>query len=330
MKKAEATYERAYPDLPLWREAIKKAEEAARLDPNAPEVWRLLAEIYTKTGWWIKAAEAWERYLELGGAASPAELAEVYKNLGYLAYQRGDLEEAISWYKKALQVNPEDAEAAAWLGRIYLELGDPRSALPYWELAARLEPSERNLYFLEQTKKMLAYGPEAVSAFYKGYAAYERGDKTKALIYFRRAAELAPDWVEPLRWLGRIYLELGMPEEAARYWEQVARRTGSPDAWHFYKLSKEAARVGLEAARAYFNGIAAYERGELELALKYFQEAVKKNPNYAKAWKWLGRVYYELGRFEEAAKAYKRALELNPNDAQAKYFYRLAKSAARR
>jgi len=55
---------------------------------------------------------------------------------------------------------------------------------------------------------------------------------------------------------------------------------------------------------------------------------VRENPDYAKAWKWLGRVHYEAGRFKEAAKAYERALVLNPEDAQAKYFYRLAKRAA--
>ena len=325
---ARAAYPRAYPDLPLWREVLRLGEEAARIDPEAPEVWKFLAQVYTETGWWIRAAEAWERYLALGGAKTPAELSEVYKNLGYLAYERGDLEEAIAWYQRALEAHPKDAEAAAWLGRIYLELGDPLAALPYWKLAFELDPNPRNRYFLEQTQKMAAYGPEAVSAFYKGYAAYERGDKETALVFFKRAADLAPDWVEPQRWLGRIYLELGMPAEAERYWEAVAKKTGAADAQYFLKLAREGKRYGLEAARAFFRGVAAYERGDLEAARAAFEEAVRKNPGYAKAWKWLGRVYYELGRFEEAARAYGKALELNPEDAQARYFYRLAKRAA--
>ena len=325
---AEAAYERAYPDLPLWREAIRLGEEAARLDPEAPEVWRFLAEVYTETGWWIRAAEAWQRYLEKGGAKTPAELAGVYRNLGYLAYERGAFEEAIAWYRKALEANPEDAEAAAWLGRIHLELGRPKDALPFWEKAVALDPSPKNRYFLEQTVKMAAFGPEAVSAFYKGYAAYEKKDKEAALVFFRRAADLAPDWIEPRRWLGRIYLELGLPAEAERYWAEVAGRTGAADAKYFLKLAREAKTYGLAAARAFFRGVAAYERGDLEAARTAFEAAVRENPDYAKAWKWLGRVHYEAGRFGEAARAYERALELNPGDAQAKYFYRLAKRAA--
>jgi len=328
-QEARAAYPRAYPDQPLWKETIRLGNEAAKIDPEAPEVWRFLAEVYTETGWWIRAAEAWERYLDLGGAQTPAELSEVYKNLGYLAYERGDLEEALAWYRRALEAHPKDAQAAAWLGRIYLELGDPKAALPYWKRAYELDPNPRNRYFLEQTQKMAAYGSEAVSAFYKGYAAYERGDKETALVFFKRAADLAPDWVEPRRWLGRIYLELGMPGEAERYWAEVLKRTGAADAEYFLRLSREGKRVGLEAARAFYRGIAAYERGDLEAARAAFEEAVRINPDYAKAWKWLGRVHYEEGRFEEAARAYRRALELNPEDGQARYFYRLATRAAK-
>jgi len=329
-QEARAAYPRAYPDRPLWKDVLELAQEAARLDPEAPEVWRFLAEVYTETGWWIRAAEAWERYLALGGAKTPKELAEVYRHLGYLAYERGDLEEAIGWYQKALEADPADAEAAAWLGRIFLELGDPRSALPFWERAARLDPNPRNRYFLKQTKTMLDFGPEAVSAFYKGYAAYEEGDWETALLFFKRAADLAPNWLEPYRWLGRIYLEQGMPREAVGYWQHLARKTRSPDAWHFYKLSLEATKVGLAAAQAYFDGIAAYEKGDLEKAEQAFQAATEANPNYARAWKWLGRVYYERGKFAEAAEAFRRVLELNPEDGQARYYLRLAARAAKR
>ena len=325
---AQAAYPRAYPDLPLWRKAIELGEEAARLDPEAPEVWRFLAEVYTETGWWIRAAEAWQRYLEKGGAKTPAELAWVYRNLGYLAYERQAYDEAIAWYEKALKANPKDAEAAAWIGRIYLELGLPQKALPYWEKAAALDPSPRNRYFLEQTAKMAAFGREAVSAFYKGYAAYEKKDKDAALAFFKRAADLAPEWIEPRRWLGRIYLELGLPAEAERYWAEVARKTQAPDAKFFLRLAREAKIYGLEAARAFYRGVAAYEDGELGAAEAAFEAAVRANPRYAKAWKWLGRVRYEAGRFKAAAQAYGRALELNPGDAQARYFYRLARRAA--
>ncbi len=113
------------------------------------------------------------------------------------------------------------------------------------------------------------------------------------------------------------------------FWERAIRLGGrTAENVYFLKVSREAVKVGLEAARAFYRGIAAYERGDLEAAASAFGQAVAKNPDYAKAWKWLGRAYYELGRFIEAAGAYKWALDMDPDDGQARYFYRLSKRAA--
>ncbi len=326
---AEATYETHYPDRPLWRAAIRKAEAAARLEPQLAEVWRTLAEIYTQTQWWIRAEQAWNKYLELGGEGDPAALARAYLNLGYAAYQRGALDEAIARYERAAQMTPENPEPYGWLGRLYLEKGDPKAALPYWERAAALDPSPRNRYFLEQTQRMVAFGREAVSSFYKGYAAYEQGDKASALLHFVRAAELAPEWAEAARWAGRVSLEQGLAAQAVPYWERVMALEGrTAETEHFLKLAREGAAYGLEAARAFFAGLAAYEAGELEAAVAWFERATAANDAYAKAWRWLGRANYELERFKEAAAAYARAVELDPNDQTSRYFLRLARQAA--
>jgi len=328
-QEAQQTYQAHFPDKPLWAQAIAKAEEAAKLDPESPEVWKTLAEIYTTTGWWSRAEEAWKRYLLLSDASDPAPLAEALRALGFLAYQRGDLEAAIDYFERALALEPDNEEALAWLGRIYMELGDGATAAKYWQRAAEINPSPRNLYFAEQASKMAAYGPEAVKAFYSGYAAWEKKDYATAIAQFEKAVRLAPNWAEAHRWLARAYMEAGMPAKAIPHWEKVIELEGpSPDVQHFLKLAKEAAGVGLSAAEAFFQGIAAYEAGRLDEAERWFRKAVEADPGYVKAWRWLGRVYFETGRYREAIAAYERALELDPNDSASRYFLRLAKKAA--
>lgn len=326
---AQDTYETPFPDKPLWAQAISRAEEAARLEPDSPEVWRVLAQIYTTTGWWIRAEEAWKRYLVLSDESDPAPLAEALRALGFLAYQRGDVTTALDRYKQALLLDPENEEALAWLGRIYLELGDGARAAEYWRLAASVNPSPRNTYFAKQAEKMARYGHKAVKAFYQGYAAWEAGDYATAIQQFENAVRLAPDWSEAHRWLARSYMDAGQPAEAIPHWEKVIELEDNPaDARHFLKLAREAAGVGLSAADAFFKGLAAYQSGRLDEAEGWFARAVEADPEYAKAWRWLGRVRYEQGRYAEAAKAYARAVELNPNDASARYFLRLARQAA--
>ncbi|WP_456412882.1 tetratricopeptide repeat protein [Oceanithermus profundus] len=328
-EQAQETYEAQFPDKPLWAQAIAKAEAAAKLEPDEPEVWRVLAQIYTTTGWWIRAEKAWKRYLVLAGESNPAPLAEALRALGFLAYQRGDVKAALDYFEQALVLEPESEEALAWLGRIYLELGDGIRAAEYWRLAAKVNPSPRNTYFAEQAEKMAQYGSEAVKAFYQGYAAWEAGDYPTAIQQFETAAGLAPDWSEAHRWLARSYMDAGMPARAIPHWEKVIALEGNPaDARHFLKLAREAAGVGLSAADAFFKGVAAYEAGRLEEAERWFARAVEADPEYAKAWRWLGRVRYEQGRYAEAARAYERAVELDPEDTSARYFLRLARQAA--
>jgi len=54
--------------------------------------------------------------------------------------------------------------------------------------------------------------------------------------------------------------------------------------------------------------------GELDAALKCFQEAAKLDAGHFEAWHSLGMVYMKLHRHAEAVEAARRACELKPND----------------
>jgi len=328
MTEAKQTYEKHFPDKPLWNQAIAKAQEAARLDPEAPEVWKTLAEIYTATGWWSRAEKAWKKYLALANINDTGPLAEALRALGFLSYQRGDVQAALNYFERSIVLDPNNEDALAWLGRIYMELGDGAKSAAFWQRAAAINPSPRNLYFAKQAEKMAAYGAEAVRAFYRGYAAWEHKDYPTAIANFETAVRLAPNWAEAHRWLARSYMEAGMPAKAVPHWQKLLKLTGpSPDIKHFLKLAREASGVGLTAADAFFKGVAAYDAGKIAEAENWFKKATIADPEYVKAWRWLGRVYYETGRYDKAVEAYKKAVELDPEDATSRYFLRLARNA---
>ena len=74
---AEAENQVRSPDAPLWHKALNAAEQAGRLEPDAPEVWLTQAELYSRVGWWIKAHQSWERYAEVGGDGYQNERASL-------------------------------------------------------------------------------------------------------------------------------------------------------------------------------------------------------------------------------------------------------------
>lgn len=319
------------PDALLWNRAIAKGQEAAALEPQAPEVWLLLGNLYTETKWWIKAEEAWNKYVQLAGLTDPivrrqASLTQL--NLGYAAYQRGDLEVALGKFQTAGDLTPDDSQPYEWMGRIHLESGNTLVARQNWQKAVQLKPNATNRYFLELSQSSLNYGREAVSAFYLGYEAYSMGRRPEALGHFNRALQAAPNWLEARRWAGRIQLEQGNSAEALRLWREIVASGQTSDADRYQLRRAElAAQYGLQASDAYLQGIASYQFGDKSAARGFFEAAVQSAPRFASAWYWLGRTAYEQGDFVSAEQAYSQVLVLEPGNPQARYWLNQARRA---
>ncbi len=71
---------------------------------------------------------------------------------------------------------------------------------------------------------------------------------------------------------------------------------------------------------AYFNmGLSAQQRKKNELAIKFYTEAIKLNPDMPEAYNNRGNAKSDLGKIENAIKDYDEAIKLNPNYAGAYY-----------
>ncbi len=77
---------------------------------------------------------------------------------------------------------------------------------------------------------------------------------------------------------------------------------------NFGQSSKDLASKSLQS------GIAKYGKKEYEGALIDFEEAIKRNSNDYKSYRWKGKSLEALNRFKEAIQSYTQALELNKND----------------
>lgn len=155
------------------------------------------------------------------------------------------------------------------------------------------------------------------------FSAYQAGNKELAAERYAEVVELQPENVEAHRWLGRIALELELPEQAVAAWRTVLEL--DPDAEgaeHFLELAQAQARWGVQAATAFYEGIAAYDARDMTQARNRFAAASARNPQYAAAWAWLGRVHFEQEQYADANAAYARALELEPDNSNYQWFTR--------
>ncbi len=319
-------------DQAAWRKAVDAAEAAVKAAPREAATLRLRAQIYTEIKFWVRAESSWRALFNATQDNETPEdragLSETLFNLGYNQYQSGDLEGAFKRFAEAGEITPEVARNEIWQGRILLERGDARGALPHWDRALKLEPANAtSKYFLLISQKSVNYGGAAVSAFTLGYKAFETKKYDEALQQFRIATVSAPAFLEAQRMLGRTALELNQPDDAIPAFETVARLEGvNPTNKYNLDLAREMRQYGTAAARSFREGYDKYAKGDKAAALAAFEAATSANPNYQKAWAWLGRSKFETGDYRGAADAYTVAVKLDPNDKDSQHWLRQAKS----
>lgn len=132
-------------------EALASFEAALKADPSLTDLtgridllrFRALqdslarAKAATDAARWEEARTAYEQAI----AASP-ESAFLYRDLGLVERKSGDSIHALDHFRKAVELDPNDARAHAQIGGILDELNDPEAALVAYEKARALDPSE--------------------------------------------------------------------------------------------------------------------------------------------------------------------------------------------
>jgi tetratricopeptide (TPR) repeat protein len=138
----------------------------------------------------------------LRDGASPDEieaLREHAKGTESLLSKRYD--EAISYFKKAIELNQKFTEAYYNLGIAYEELGRYKDSMGVLKEAVQLDPTHANAYYA------------------LGYAYYQLKDYGDAVEALKQSIALKPDNAFAHRRLGSAYLKMGNRKAAIEHYE---------------------------------------------------------------------------------------------------------------
>ena len=127
---------------------------------------------------------------------------------GGLLRARGEPEQAIAAFVRAIELDPDDAQAHAELGRVKIDIGLAAETASDIERALLISPRDREIAFWY---------------FWAGQAAIHVGDGEAAVAWLRKAVEANPDYPNPLPWFAVAYAMLGRDDEARRYLDQFLR-----------------------------------------------------------------------------------------------------------
>jgi cytochrome c-type biogenesis protein CcmH/NrfG len=89
----------------------------------------------------IKAKDYAAALAELRDLAEDTQQADVYNLLGFTLRKTGDYKTSLTYYTKALELEPEHKAAREYLGELYVETGNMAKAKEQLEVLARLCPA---------------------------------------------------------------------------------------------------------------------------------------------------------------------------------------------
>jgi len=208
--------------------------------------------------------------------------------LGLLALNAGQRQEAEVRFKKAIEAEPGFAEAQSNLAVVYSQKGKLPEAASLFQEAIKNDPN--------YSKAHVNYGLLLV----------QQGSPVEAEQQFRTAIQINQKDAN-------AYSALGM---------LLAKTGRTPDAVVCFRKT-----VDLEptSAQAHLNlGIALADQFDRTAAFNEFSEAARLDPQLAAAHYNLGRFLYEGGKYEEADRELTTAVHLQPNYVGALYFLALA------
>jgi tetratricopeptide (TPR) repeat protein len=209
-------------------EALRAADAALAAYPDFPLFLELRANALRATGEEELAREALDRALAL-----EPERASALAGLGALAAARGERDAAIAFYDRAARADPDDSDYA-------------------WEAIELLAASADDAEVERRLEALLIRDPIHTQALNLRAEQLLASDSERALPLARRVVRLLGT-PEALDLLGRVQLERGDPEEAAKVLRgSVALRPDRPSA-HYWLGVALAAAGDVEGARSEFS-----------------------------------------------------------------------------
>ena len=235
--------------------------------------------------------------------------------LGSCLRTNGNLNESLKYFDRAIERNPNCAEAFINKGLISLTQNDKVNALNNLEKAYNLKPHIKQIWDLILNLKMEVKKYENVISIARGmlklsplnekiiaYIAlcYQNLHKyDQAVLFYKKVIEIKPDDLEAWLNLGSALKSQGKLDEAVMAYNN-------------------ALAIKPSYAEAFNNiGVTLQDQGKLDEAIEAYSSSLAVKPDYADAYYNMGNALREQGTLEEAKDAYNKAISIKPDYAEA-------------
>ena len=274
------------------RKAENEFKTAVKLQPDSEEAVTTLAYLYNEEGDSARAAEA------LSAVPDAARSAKLYSALGYTYEQRKEYKQAITAYRKAIELDRENLDAIRGLAQNLLNDGQTDAALEQYKIIAESNPEDAQTYL-------------RMAEIYR-----RNGKFDLALDNLKKAESMVQDSMEVPYNIAAVYQAQGRYDEAAEILQDLVKKTDKPDN-NYSQSEKNNRAVFLERLGTVYR-----DNNNQQLALETFRKMLSLgDDNAERGYQQIIDTYQESKQWQKAADVAKEATQKLPNDRGLKMVY---------
>ncbi len=222
---------------------------------------------------------------------------------GFLFYQKGELDQAVTYYTKAVETFPQDYRSHSSLATIYMKQQKIDLAKKAFQQCAELAPSLYEPHF-QLAKIYEKQGNkdaqiEALKMAFKadnqnfevaqllGNLFLEKKEWPESIKYFEKALKIKPDWPSIHAHLAKLYRALNKPEEELIQLEKVL------------EINPNQLDVLARFSQVHF------QRGNLDVAMDNFKDILNAQEGNLMALHGVAKIYHRWNKYRQAIEYYR-------------------------
>jgi len=327
-------------------EAINAFEASTEANPNFTESWRWVGRTSIDAGLPARALPAWRKLSQLDPEDESVlyfiEVAEEQTKWGNEAgqlvieglglYEKAQLEAANELFVRASQLNGDYVDAFRWAARTYQELGDNVLALRFWRRAQALSPNDESIsYFIRLLTGEIDPPPLPVvdaqinqnllnqTQFPGQNVQTNQQLVVQQPVNQQRTQQQIQQGQQQVQQQGQ---QSQSQQAALPPAQQAVNNSGVPiqsqqpnqSTTTTFQSPAQPATQQLTTSGAFRAALEAYRVENYDTAIEQLDTVLARNPDSARAWGWLGRIYFEQEDFVKASVFYEKAAELDPTN----------------